>query len=58
MRDIDKLRAWAEEERKKGLVDIRFFRGASDKSSVEESARNVYAALTNNDAIDITDEPL
>jgi hypothetical protein len=58
MKYIEKLRKWSEEERKKGLVDIKFFAGSSNQVSVEDAARSVYEALTSKDRIDITHETL
>jgi hypothetical protein len=59
MTSVEKLRAWADEEkRERGLVDIHFFRGTSNDVSLEEAARVVHETLTSTDFIDITDQLL
>lgn len=58
MNYTDKLTQWTEEEKKQGLVDIKFFPGSSNQATVEEVSRSVYEALTGKDSIDITNEPL
>ena len=58
MNYTEKLTQWAEEEKKQGLVDIKFFPGSSNQATVEEVSRSVYEALTGKDSIDITNEPL
>jgi hypothetical protein len=58
MKYTELLTKWADEERKNGLVDIKFFPGASNQISLEDASRSVYEALTSEDWIDITNEPL
>ena len=58
MTNVERLRAWAEEEKKKGLVDIDFFPGSDPTVTLEEAAGTIVEALTSEDTVDITDEEL
>jgi len=58
MKETEKLKAWAETEKAKGLFDIKFFPGTDRQVSIEEAARVAREALESDDYIDITNEPL
>lgn len=58
-----KLREWSEIERKKGLIDIKFFpvyplRPGEKEPTLEELAKDYYLMLTSTDYEDITDQDL
>jgi len=58
MTNVQKLQDWVEEEKKKGLIDIKFFpRFPGDETDIEVIAGSVLALLTG-PTVDITDQVL
>lgn len=59
MTNLEKLQEWCKNEKRKGLVDIKLFRGSDESATIEEMAGSLLSALLNEEsAVDITNDPL
>ena len=59
MKETEKLTAWAVAEKAKGLVDIKFYPGESNDTSVEQVSKSVLQGLMDEgSAVDISNDRL